>query len=80
MLLTSLLLLSLKVAIFFNATRSAIFAWPAISVLSAIWLQRYDRPGWRRAALGLLLAATLVSTLLQWFSVFALQSRNGFLG
>jgi hypothetical protein len=79
MLLTSALLMAAVVAVSFNATRYAIFMWPAICGLAAIALQQFDRPGWRRALIGLLLAATLVSTLLQWFSVFALQARNGFL-
>ncbi len=79
MLATSALLLLAVVVILFNPTRYIIFAFPAIAIGAAVYLDHLDRWRWGRVATRLVLAVTLATALAQWASDFALHERTAYL-
>ena len=79
MLGTSAVLLLAVVAILFNPTRYMIFAYPAVVIGAAVYLDHLDRWRWGRVATRLVVALTLATALAQWASDFALHERTAYL-
>ncbi|MBA3468541.1 MAG: hypothetical protein H0T53_02745 [Herpetosiphonaceae bacterium] len=79
MLATSGVLMLAVVVILFNPTRYIIFAYPAIVIGAAVYLDRVDDWRWGRVATRLLLAVTIALALAQWATDFALHQRTAYL-
>lgn len=76
---TSGVLLLAVVVLLFNPTRYMIFAYPAVVVGAAIFMDRLDQWHWGRVATRLLLAVTIATALVQWATDFALHERTAYL-
>jgi hypothetical protein len=79
MLATSAVLLLGVVVILFNPTRYIIFAYPAIVIGAAVYMDHLDQWRWGRVTTRLALAVTIATALAQWASDFALHERTAYL-